>query len=109
MSECEWNPVAGTAANVDEPGHGQATVCIGDGEWHLCASCATLPKFARYKKSPLRRRGAAHLFGGSDEGVSYIRGGWECKNGHIHASGTDATRCEQRTVLVPPPSETETT
>jgi hypothetical protein len=57
MSECEWNPQAHTAANIDEPSHGEAVVSVGDGEWHLCASCAALPKFSRYRKTSLRHAG----------------------------------------------------
>lgn len=91
MSDCEWNPATGTAANVDDPTHGVATVSVGDGKWHLCASCAALPQFNRYKKTPLRR-GSAHMFASS--GVAHIHGGWECSRGHIHASGSDANRCD---------------
>jgi hypothetical protein len=29
--------------------HGVATVSLGNGEWHLCASCAALPAFERFK------------------------------------------------------------
>lgn len=92
MSECEWNPATGTAANMDDPTHGVATVSVGDGKWHLCESCAALPQFKRYKKMPLRR-GSAHMFATSGEG--HAKAGCECANGHVHASGVDATRCEQ--------------
>lgn len=58
MAECEWNPQLDRPAFVDdEELHGEATVMVGsDGKWHLCASCAALPRFARFKQRPLQRR-----------------------------------------------------
>ena len=60
MSErCEWNPIASIPAS-DPPVPGDcpndATVCVGRADpFHLCASCAALPVFARRKhRSPLR-------------------------------------------------------
>jgi hypothetical protein len=56
---CEWNPAADRPAREGEPSHGDATVSLGaEGEWHLCASCAALPVFARFKvRKALRRPG----------------------------------------------------
>jgi hypothetical protein len=54
---CEWNPKAGCPARLDDEPHGNATVSVGDGEWHLCARCAALPAFERFtvrKALPLR-------------------------------------------------------
>lgn len=58
---CEWNPDAGRAAFSNEQGHAPATILVGRGSpnWHLCESCAALPRFARYKKRPLRSGGGA--------------------------------------------------
>jgi hypothetical protein len=99
--ECEWNPATGTAANVDDPTHAAATISVGNGKWHLCAACADLPQFRRYKKTAMRR-GSAHFF--TDAPVLHMKDGWECANGHIHASGMDADRCEAN----PPSGRRET-
>lgn len=58
MADCEWNPVADREAFVGDPPHGQATVMVGtDGKYHLCESCARLPRFARFRvRRPLGRR-----------------------------------------------------
>lgn len=58
--KCEWNPYAAMAAIRDGDQHigcqSDATICVGaDGKWHLCESCSLLPRFKRYKKTPLRR------------------------------------------------------
>lgn len=55
---CEWNPKASVAA-IEPPADGDcpnvATVSLGNGEWHLCASCAGLPRFRRFRRRrPLR-------------------------------------------------------
>lgn len=57
-SDCEWNPTAGRAALSGDPSHGEATVCVGaKGLWHLCATCAALPRFNVYRtRKPLPRR-----------------------------------------------------
>lgn len=53
MTRCEWNPAHHIPAWW--PGlHGDclndATVTLGaKGDWHLCASCAALPEFRRFK------------------------------------------------------------
>lgn len=50
MSACEWHPAESRPATVDDPSHGEATVSVGaNGQWHLCAACAALPRFARYR------------------------------------------------------------
>lgn len=60
MSACEYNPTDKCARFAGEPSHGEATVCVGyDGAWHLCASCAALPEFRKYRsKRPLPRKGS---------------------------------------------------
>lgn len=53
---CEWSPADNASACWSkERGHmgcpNVATVSLGvNGVWHLCASCADLPRFARYTK-----------------------------------------------------------
>ncbi len=55
---CEWDPEHGRPAHVDDAPHGDATVSLGDGQWHLCASCAALPAFDRFTvRKPLRQAG----------------------------------------------------
>jgi hypothetical protein len=34
---------------MDDIPHGVATVSLGNGDWHLCAACAALPAFERFK------------------------------------------------------------
>lgn len=50
---CEWNPEEGRAA-YDADKHyrkNRATVIVGaDGDWRLCASCAELPEFKRFRR-----------------------------------------------------------
>ncbi len=64
MSLCEYDPKRKQPAlSVMDGGESmagcmnEATVSIGAaGMWHLCASCAELPEFARFKKrTPLKR------------------------------------------------------
>ncbi len=58
LNGCEWNPDAGKPSYGDDDHHvtTPATVCVGrDGLWHLCALCAELPQFKRFKKIPLGR------------------------------------------------------
>lgn len=56
MSTCEWNPSEDRPAFEDDEPHGQSVMMVGaSGQWHLCASCAQLPRFSRYVKRPLRR------------------------------------------------------
>ena len=59
MSEaCEWNPVTDDYARTDDEPHGDATLSVGAGmlNLHLCERCASLPRFDRRKKTPLRQR-----------------------------------------------------
>lgn len=52
--QCEWNPTLNAAASSDDAPHGDAVWCVGaQGQWHLCDSCAQLPRFARFKKTRL--------------------------------------------------------
>ena len=59
MSGCEWNPATNEPAyETDE--HTRTTpavVSVGrNGDWHLCASCAALPRFKRFtSRSPVLR------------------------------------------------------
>lgn len=53
MNRCEWNP-ARNAPSTDPPSEGdcpnEATVSVGRADtYHLCESCAALPRFARRK------------------------------------------------------------
>lgn len=49
MSACEWDPVRNVASDGDEY-HAEATVSVGaNGQWHLCAECAALPWFKRFR------------------------------------------------------------
>jgi hypothetical protein len=51
---CEWYPAEGRPATTSDPSHGDATVSLDGGEWHLCARCAELPAFARFRvRKPL--------------------------------------------------------
>lgn len=51
---CEWNPEAGRGSYEGEGCPNPAAVSVGhQGSWHLCDSCAALPRFKRYK---VRRR-----------------------------------------------------
>lgn len=68
MSLCEWNPERDEpAVTLNEHSFfgptehqgcpNEATVSIGrNGRWHLCESCAVLPRFERFRvRKPLRR------------------------------------------------------
>jgi hypothetical protein len=50
---CEYNPVTrGPSCIPPLPGDckNDATLMIGaKGEWHICASCAALPEFKKYR------------------------------------------------------------
>jgi hypothetical protein len=54
-ASCEWNPAADRPALDTDPSHGPAVVSLRgyDGGIHLCAACATLPRFRRFKARPL--------------------------------------------------------
>lgn len=62
---CEWDPVRGQPAAVvvvpvvpvdwdrrERQGcPSPATLCVGaNGDWHLCATCAALPCFRRFRR-----------------------------------------------------------
>jgi len=56
---CEWNPSMNRAA-FDTDEHHRTTpaeIIVGaEGKWRLCAECAALPRFARYRKRvPVRK------------------------------------------------------
>ena len=60
---CEWDPVAGVPSSVLRGrlilGCGnRAELIVGaNGKWRLCASCAALPKFKRFRKrKPIARQ-----------------------------------------------------
>jgi hypothetical protein len=46
---CEWDPIRNQPAHK---AHAEATICVGRGmdNWHLCAACAALPRFKRFRK-----------------------------------------------------------
>jgi len=48
---CEWSPLENAPASIDSGCINQATVSVGRGRnnFHVCASCAVLPRFNRYK------------------------------------------------------------
>ncbi len=55
MSTCEWDPERDRLAQVLSPDielgcKNQATTSIGNGAYHMCDSCAALPRFSRYRK-----------------------------------------------------------
>lgn len=55
---CEFNSATGTWAYSDDADgcQNEATVCVGtNGIGHLCAECADLPRFKKYKKTPFLR------------------------------------------------------
>lgn len=64
MSTCEWDPERNRPAQYLPPDielgcRNQATVSIACGTWHLCASCAALPRFSKYRvRTPLAEKGA---------------------------------------------------
>lgn len=63
VSLCEWNPDEGRAADGTEKPHGKATTVVGArGQWHLCAECAALPEFRRFRvRRPVHDVAAAEL------------------------------------------------
>lgn len=52
---CEYDPARQAAAYEGEGCANVTSVCLGTGgKWHLCASCAALPEFNRYRvRTPL--------------------------------------------------------
>jgi hypothetical protein len=52
FERCEWNPTRNrlTWSNENDCPN-RATVCLGHNpSYHLCDSCASLPRFKRYRK-----------------------------------------------------------
>ena len=60
MAQCEWNPVfekpsQNPPRETDCPNEAEISLG-GDGDWHVCESCAALPKFSRIRcRRPLRQ------------------------------------------------------
>lgn len=53
---CEWETAADRAAKCDDVFHAHAKVIVGaNGQWRLCAECASLARFARFKKRRIER------------------------------------------------------
>jgi hypothetical protein len=51
---CEWDPEENAPGYVGDAHNAPADVVVGsNGEWHLCSSCAALPRFKRYRKRRL--------------------------------------------------------
>ena len=53
MEMCDWNPVTHDFAlttRKDGDCENVAVLGLRNGEIHLCAQCAALPEFAKYKK-----------------------------------------------------------
>jgi len=60
MGDCEWAPIADRASFGGDDAYAcpnQAELSVGsDGRWHLCSSCAALPRFSRFRsRKPLRK------------------------------------------------------
>ncbi|MGI9492181.1 MAG: hypothetical protein ACR2QF_07270 [Geminicoccaceae bacterium] len=48
---CEWEPRWNRAADFDDGCTNQAVWLVGsNGQWRLCDSCASLPKFKAFRK-----------------------------------------------------------
>ena len=48
---CEWDPGREAPATHFGPCYNEAVWSVGaNGEWHLCHSCAALPRFKRFRK-----------------------------------------------------------
>lgn len=48
--QCEYDPVRHAARYDGQGCTNISSVCLGaNGKWHLCASCAALPEFNRYR------------------------------------------------------------
>jgi hypothetical protein len=49
-TRCEWDPVAREPSEIGKGCRRAATVSVGSrNSIHLCASCASLPEFRRYR------------------------------------------------------------
>lgn len=57
MSQCEWDPDLKKPARAESGCKRSAVFGVGTGRnnFHLCESCAALPRFKRFKKRPLTR------------------------------------------------------
>lgn len=57
-SDCEWTPEADRPALSTDSPHGPAVASLRgyDGGIHLCADCAALPRFRRFKARALPTR-----------------------------------------------------
>ncbi len=62
MRLCEWNPLKNEPAiesqreelTAEDGCLNEATLAVGyRGDWHLCASCADLPAFSKYRRRAL--------------------------------------------------------
>jgi hypothetical protein len=50
LGPCEWDPTVGAASSVAHGCPNKATLSLGsDGSWHVCGSCAALPRFRKYR------------------------------------------------------------
>lgn len=48
--QCEYDPVRHAARYDGEGCTNPATLNVGaNGKWHICASCAALPEFSKYR------------------------------------------------------------
>lgn len=57
VDPCEWDPEHDRPTLGEGDAHAQAEVVLGRGAWRLCASCASLPRFRRYKlRRPIERK-----------------------------------------------------
>ena len=51
MSRCEWDPERGAPARIGEGCERAAVLGVGaGGQFHLCAECAALPRFKRFRR-----------------------------------------------------------
>lgn len=63
---CEWNPEKDTEA-FDTDAHFQQTpaeMLVGtriDQNWRLCRACASLPRFRRFKVTPIPKAGESQV------------------------------------------------
>jgi len=62
IEHCEWDPENNEPARfddgVDTGCKNEATVSVGAaGQWHLCATCAALPRFNAFRaRRPIKKR-----------------------------------------------------
>jgi hypothetical protein len=55
---CEWDPARSCAAELNNEHQEPAALIVGaNGEWRLCAQCAALPRFRRFRVRRVIRRG----------------------------------------------------